>query len=146
VDATDTWAPAELEPFRNIIRAGACDVVMTAHIFNRNLDPAYPATLSRPAITGILREQLGWDGVVITDDMGMAAITRYFGFEAAIELAINAGADILAYANNGAVFDPALPARAAAAIKRLVERGAIPESRIDRSYARIMRLKARLWQ
>ena len=144
VDVTDTWAPVELEPFRNIIQAGMCDVVMTAHIFNAHLDPDYPATLSELTITGILREQLGWDGVVITDDMGMGAITQHFGFEMAVELAVKAGADILAYANNSSVFDPTIPARAFRVIKGLVESGVIPESRIDQSYRRIMRLKSQI--
>ncbi len=144
VDVTDTWSEIELEPFRNIIKAGVCDVVMTAHIFNAHLDPDYPATLSKPTITGILRDQLRWNGVVITDDMGMGAITQYFGFETAIELAIKAGADILAYANNSSVFDPTIPARAFQVIKGLAESGVIKESRIDQSYRRIMRLKERL--
>jgi beta-N-acetylhexosaminidase len=134
----------ELEPFCNIIQAGMCDVVMTAHIFNAHLDPEYPATLSYPTITGILREQLGWDGVVITDDMGMGAITQRFGFELAVELAVKAGADILAYANNSSVFDPTIPARALGVIKGLVENGVIEESRIDESYRRIMRLKSQI--
>jgi beta-N-acetylhexosaminidase len=144
VDVTDTWSEVELEPYRNIIQAGMCEVVMTAHIFNAHLDPDYPATLSKPTITGLLRDQLGWDGVVITDDMGMGAITQYYGFETAIELALAAGADILAYANNSAVFDPTIPARAFQVVKRLVENGVIKEARIDQSYRRIMRLKERL--
>ncbi len=144
VDVTGTWAEVELEPFRNIVAAGQADVVMTAHIFNANLDPDYPATLSQPTITGLLRQDLGWDGVVITDDMRMGAITQYYGFETAIELAIKAGADILAYANNSSVFDPTIPARAFAVIKSLVESGVINESRINQSYRRIMGLKARL--
>jgi beta-N-acetylhexosaminidase len=143
-DVTNTWSEMELEPFANIIAAGKADVVMTAHIFNANLDPVYPATLSHATITGILREQLGWDGVVITDDMGMGAITRYYGFEEAVRLSIEAGADILAYALQKPAFDPTIPARAMAEIKRLVEDGAISEARIDESYQRIMRLKARL--
>jgi len=144
VDVTDTWAPVELEPFGNIIAAGQADVVMTAHIYNANLDPNYPATLSHSTITGLLREQLGWDGVVVTDDMGMGSITQYYGFDLAIALAIGAGADILAYANNSSVFDPTIPARAFAVIKGLVEQGVITESRIDQSYQRITQLKERL--
>jgi beta-N-acetylhexosaminidase len=145
VDVTNTWSEIELEPFDNIIGAGVCDVVMTAHIFNAHLDADYPATLSQFTITGILRDQLGWDGVVITDDMGMGAITQHYGFEMAAELAVVAGADILAYAINSADgFDPTIPARAFRVIKGLVESGVIPESRIDQSYRRIMRLKERL--
>jgi beta-N-acetylhexosaminidase len=117
---------------------------MTAHIFNARLDPALPATLSSRTITGILREQLGFDGVVISDDMGMGAVANNYGFETAIQSAIEAGIDILAYANNGRVFDPDLPARALRVIEGLVERGVVGESRIDQSYRRILRLKARL--
>ncbi|HSM56313.1 MAG TPA: glycoside hydrolase family 3 protein [Candidatus Sulfomarinibacteraceae bacterium] len=144
VDVTGTWSKVELEPFRNIIRAGLCDTVMTAHLFNAHLDPNNPATLSYPTITGLLREEMGWDGVVISDDMGMGAITQHYGFETAIERAIRAGVDILAFANNGTLFDPTIPARAFWTIKQLVNRGAIEESRIDDSYRRILRLKARL--
>lgn len=146
VDVTGTWSEVELEPFRNIIRAGLCDTVMTAHVFNATLDPTYPATLSHPTINGLLREELGWDGVVISDDMGMGAITQHFGFEEAIERAIRAGVDILAFANNGSRFDPTIAARAHQTIRRLVERGEIAQARIDRSYHRILRLKARLDQ
>ena len=119
---------------------------MTAHIFNEHLDPNYPATLSEATITGILRDELGWDGVVITDDMGMGAITQNYGFETATELSVKAGADILAYAINSSVFDPTIPARAVRVVRGMVERRDIPESRIDQSYQRIMQLKARLGQ
>ena len=76
--------------------------------------------------------------------MGMGAITQYFGFDTAIELAVKAGADILAYANNSSVFDPTIPTRAFGVIKGLVDNGVITESRIDESYQRIMRLKSQL--
>ena len=144
VDVTDTWDPVELEPFGNIIQVGMCDVVMTAHIFNAHLDPDYPATLSHATITGILRDQLGWDGVVISDDMGMGAIADHYGFEEAVGLSVQAGVDILAFANNSAIFDPTIPARAIEVIKGLVEDGVITEERIDASYQRIMSLKERL--
>ncbi len=142
VDVTATWRPVELQPFRALIRAGSCDAIMTAHIFNAQLDPDFPATLSRRTVTGLLREQLGFGGVVISDDMGMGAIANNYPFETAVRLAIEAGVDILAYSNNGRVFDPAVPARAVAAIKDLVASGTVDEGRIDQSYRRIMRLKS----
>ncbi len=145
VDVTTTWQEIELDPYRNIIRAGLADAVMTAHIFNANLDPQYPATLSHKIITGILREQLGYDGVVISDDMQMGAISQYYGFEQAVELAINAGVDMLAIANN-LVYEPDIGARAVKTIKQLVQLGKIHLDRIEESYQRIMRLKARLKQ
>lgn len=143
VDVTTTWQEIELEPYRNLINAGLADAVMTAHIFNAKFDAQYPATLSRNTITGILREQLKYDGVVISDDMQMGAIRQYYGFEQAVELAINAGVDILAIANN-LVYEPDIAVRAVSIIKQLVQDGKISQERIEQSYQRIMRLKARL--
>jgi beta-N-acetylhexosaminidase len=143
VNVTGTWSPAELEPYVAIIRAGLADAVMTAHVFNADLDADHPATLSYPTITTILREELGYDGVVISDDMQMGAIADHYGFETAVRMAIEAGADVLAFANNS-VYEEDVTARAAAQLVRLVETGSIDEARIDASYRRIQRLKARL--
>lgn len=143
VDVTNTWSPTELEPFRNIINAGKSDAIMTAHIFNARLDPDYPATLSHATITGILRNQLGYDGVVLTDDMQMGAIANYYGFEQAIELAINAGADIISIAST-TISGGDAGGRAFAAIADAVAAGRIPAARIDESSARIQRLKQRI--
>jgi beta-N-acetylhexosaminidase len=144
VDVTGLWSRTELEPFRSIIAAGAADAVMTAHIFNSEWDATYPATLSRNVITGILRDELKFKGVVITDDMQMGAIKQYYGFDAAIELAIQAGADIIAISNNGAEYDPAMAEKAFMAIRRAVTANRISEARIDESYSRVVSLKARL--
>jgi beta-N-acetylhexosaminidase len=143
VDVTDTWSEVELEPFANIIAAGQADTVMTAHVFNANLDPDYPATLSHATITGILREQLGFDGVVYTDDMQMGAIRDNFGYEEAVRLAIGAGVDIIAVGNN-LQYDPGIIGQTLDIIRAAVDAGDISEARIDESYARIMALKARL--
>jgi len=143
VDVTNTWSPTELEPYANIIKAGEADVIMTAHVFNANLDPEYPATLSKPTITGILREELGYDGVVISDDMQMGAIADHYGFETAIQATIEAGVDIIAIANNS-VYEEDIAARTIALIKQLVQDGKISEARINESYQRIQRLKSKL--
>lgn len=143
VDVTDTWSRVELEPFRNIIAAGKADAIMTAHIFNATLDADYPATLSQKTIDGLLRGELRYDGVVLTDDMQMGAISQYYGFEQAIELAINAGADIISIANT-TVYRPDAHERAFAAIAEAVQAGRIASNRIEQSYTRIMRLKGRL--
>jgi beta-N-acetylhexosaminidase len=143
VDVTDTWSSTELQPYADLIGAGEVDAVMTAHIFNATIDPNLPATLSRPTITGLLREQLGFEGVVITDDMQMGAIREHYGFGAAIRYAVEAGVDILAIANNS-VFDPTVAAQMIAVIKGLLQDGVITQERIDHSFDRIMRLKAQL--
>lgn len=142
-DVTKTWNEAELIPYRKLIEKGLPTMIMTAHIFNARLDPDYPATLSKKVITDLLREELGYDGVIITDDMNMGAITTQFGQAEAVRLAIEAGADILLYGNN-LDYDENIVSKAHAIIKNLVESGTIPRKRIEESYKRIMKLKATL--
>ncbi len=142
VDVTETWSSQELEPFAEVINADRCDMVMTAHIFNGQIDPQRPATLSAPTINGLLRSELGYDGVVVTDDLEMAAIRRYYAFEEAVELAVNAGVDIFLSSR----YVPASVERTIATVVDLVERGQIREQRIDESYTRIQALKARIGQ
>jgi beta-N-acetylhexosaminidase len=143
VNVTNTWTPTELEPYDNIIRAGEADAIMTAHVFNAHLDPEYPATLSKPTVTGILREELNYDGVVISDDMQMGAIANHFGFETAVQASVEAGVDIIAIANNS-VYEEDVVSRTVALIKQLVQDGKISENRIDESYQRIQRLVSKL--
>ena len=143
VDVTDTWTRRELEPYAALIRSGLADCIMTAHVFNAALDPEYPATLSKATIDGILRGELGYDGVVISDDMQMGAIRKHYGFEEAVLKAIEAGVDILAIANNS-VFEEDVVARTVEIIRRAVETGRLDAERIDRSYRRIQSLKRSL--
>jgi len=139
-DVTKTWSEAELTPYRMLIGKGLADMVMTAHIFNANLDPDYPATLSHRVITDLLRGKLGFNGVVVTDDMNMKAITDFHGRDTAIRLAIEAGADILLFGNN-LTYDPNIVKTAHGIITKLVKDGAISRERIMQSYERIMQLK-----
>jgi beta-N-acetylhexosaminidase len=142
VDVSATWQRSELDPYRTLIAAGIVDTVMTAHVFNTRLDPTYPATLSQATITGLLRDELGFDGVVITDDMNMQAITSHYGLEQAAVLAVQAGADLLAYGNN-LVYDPQVAQRAISALAAAVTRSELTKERIDGSYQRLLRLKAK---
>jgi beta-N-acetylhexosaminidase len=140
VDVTTTWSAVELEPFRNIIRDALADAVLTAHVFNATLDPEHPATLSQPTITGILRDQLGWDGLVISDDMQMGAIRQAYGYADAVRLAILAGVDVLTIAQQQ-VYEPGVVAQTIDLIEGMVVDGSLTEERIDESYARIQALK-----
>lgn len=141
-DVTKVWKSEELEPYRMLISEGVADMVMMAHIVNRKLDSSgLPASLSEKMVTGVLRNQLGFKGVVITDDMQMHAISNYYGLEQSIRLAINAGVDILMFSNNIKGASNYSPTNIHATIKRLVKSGAIPVSRINESYARILALK-----
>jgi beta-N-acetylhexosaminidase len=141
VDITDTWKDVELEPYRRLSRLNLIDAVMTAHVVNRKIDSNFPATLSDKFLKGILRQEVKFNGVIITDDMGMGAITQHYGFEEALVRAVNAGADILLLANNGTTYDEKIAERAANALIEAVAKGKIPAARIRESYHRIITLK-----
>ena len=141
VDVTDVWTDVELEPFSALVASGAPDAVLTAHIFNAALDPDHPATLSRATVTGILRERIGYDGPVISDDLQMGAIRDAVGYEEAVALAIEAGIDLLLVANQ-IVYEPDIVSDTVAIVERHVRDGRISEARIRESVERIDRLRA----
>ena len=143
VDVTKTWSKTELEPFRAIIATGTADAVLVAHVFDSKLDPTYPASLSSAVIDGMLRRDLGFDGVVITDDLQMGAIRQVYGYETAVERAILAGADILTIANQQ-VYEPGIVAKTIDIVEAAVTAGRIDPARIDDSWRRISSLKAKL--
>ncbi len=144
-DVTNTWEARELEPYRALIASGYTDAVMTSHIVNKKLDPdGNPGTLSDDIIGGILRKQLHFDGVVFTDDMQMHAIAKHYGLEDAIRLAILAGVDIMTFSNNISGSDERTVDKVHSIIRGMVKNGTIPESRIDESFDRIMKLKREL--
>jgi beta-N-acetylhexosaminidase len=140
-DVTETWTEQELDPYRALCHQA--DVVMTAHVFQRKLDPEWPATLSKKIITGVLRNQIGYDGVVMSDDLGMKAIADHYGFETALERALNAGVDILLVANN-IDYDPDIVPRTVQIVEMLVRSGRVPESRIDEAFERVAKLRTAL--
>jgi beta-N-acetylhexosaminidase len=142
-DVTGTWSEKELYPYRNLLASGKIDAVMTAHVFNARLDSVYPATLSYNTITGLLRNSIGYQGVVVSDAMSMKAITSQFGMEQAAELAVMAGVDMLLYTKNLDSTGKSLARSMVNYLESRVIAGAIPVARIDESYARIMELKGR---
>jgi beta-N-acetylhexosaminidase len=143
VDVTQTWHALELAPYRALISSGDADLIMTAHIYNEQWDTAYPATLSGKVLTDLLRNELKFEGVIISDDMNMNAIAAFYSPEEAYRLAIEAGVDILLVANNLS-YDLHAGSKAHAIIKKLVLDGIISEERIQASYERIMKLKREL--
>ncbi|MDB6113171.1 MAG: glycoside hydrolase family 3 [Lacunisphaera sp.] len=140
VDVTATWSERELIPFQRLIAAGLCDAIMSAHVFNAKLDPDRPATLSRAVLTGLLRGQLDFQGVIMSDDMEMKAISSHYGLENSVPAAINAGVDLLCFGNNLS-YDPAIAGKAIDILTRAVSSGRIAESRIDESCRRVLALK-----
>jgi beta-N-acetylhexosaminidase len=114
-------------------------MIMAAHVINGQLDPHTPASLSKATITGLLRDDLGWDGVVVTDDLEAGAITDAFGADEAVHLAIEAGCDLLLFANQQ-VYRPGRVGEVLDLVEGLVRDGTITEARIDASVARLERL------
>jgi len=144
-DVTTTWEERELKPYQLLIDSGYADAIMTSHIVNRNLDKTgNPGTLSSEILTGILRNRMRYDGVVFTDDMQMHAITKYYGLEDAIKLAVNAGVDIMTFSNNIQGSEERTVDRVHTIIRQMVQTGEIKKERIEQSYRRILKLKSRL--
>ncbi|MFB7494052.1 glycoside hydrolase family 3 protein [Streptomyces sp. NPDC056161] len=132
----DQWEELDAVPFRAAIRAGI-DSIMTAHIqFPALDDSGDPATLSRPILTGILRGELGYDGVVVTDSLGMEGVRTKYGDDRVPVLALQAGVDQLL---NPPTLDVAWNA-----VLNAVREGELTEARLDESILRVLRLKARL--
>jgi beta-N-acetylhexosaminidase len=142
VDVTNVWKEEELLPYKNLEKNEALKVVMTAHIFNKNIDPSHPATLSPAFLKEILRFQIGFEGVIISDDMQMGAIDNHYSLEEAIIRAINAGCDILSFSNNSSSgYDEEIAYKAVEIIMAAVEDGRISKQRIIEASDRVYRLK-----
>ncbi|MFD4729029.1 glycoside hydrolase family 3 protein [Streptomyces seoulensis] len=132
----EQWDTLDAVPFRAAVAAGI-DSVMTAHIQFPALDPSGdPATLSHPIVTGILRGELGYDGVIITDSLGMEGVRTKYGDDRVPVLALKAGVDQL--------LNPPSMEVAYNAVLAAVRNGELTEARIEESVLRILRMKARL--
>ncbi|MFD1336628.1 beta-N-acetylhexosaminidase [Oceanobacillus iheyensis] len=125
----------ELVPFEKAISKGA-DVVMTAHILLPQIDTEYPASMSEKIITGLLREDMGFAGVVISDDLTMGAITENIRIEEAAIQSVKAGSDMVLIAHH-----PDVVVSVHKKLKAAVQNGVISEARIDESVERIIQLK-----
>ena len=126
----------ELRPFRAVIAAGS-GAVMSAHIEVPAFDPTprTPGTLSRPIVTALLREQLGFDGLIYTDSMGMAGVTKLYSPAEAAARAVKAGNDIVLHSPDDE--------QAILGITSAVETGQVAVAQIDASVKRILEAKAR---
>ncbi|MEU4997173.1 glycoside hydrolase family 3 protein [Streptomyces sp. NPDC021622] len=127
----------DLAPFRAAIAAGT-RAVMSAHILVPSLDPEYPATLSHRILTGVLREELNYDGLIVTDGMEMQAISATYGIERGSVLAIAAGADAICV--GGGLADDETVLRLRDALVGAVHRGELSEERLADAAARVRAL------
>ncbi len=134
----DRLEAVELLPFRAAVRAGV-GAVMSAHVVYRALDPERPATLSPAVLSGLLRTELAFQGLVVTDSLAMRAITDGFSPGEASVQSVLAGADIVL-----ALGEEAAQREALQAVRRAVAAGRIPQDRIAASAGRIAEAKHRL--
>jgi len=127
----------ELPPFEMAIRAGVASI-MTAHVIFEPLDPRYPATMSRAALDAVLRDRMGFDGVVISDDLEMKAIAEHYGLEEAVIRGALAGVDLFLVCHTADVQHRAIDYLAAA-----VQRGDVPLERVREARRRVDAMVAR---
>ena len=140
VDVTADYQPSELIPYATLLQDKTLPVmVMTAHVVNRQLDPTgLPATLSYPILTGLLRREMGFEGVIVSDDLQMQAISHHYPLDEVLCMTINAGADMLIFGNQLGYHSAT---EVIDQIEQLVREGAIELERVEQAYQRILRLK-----
>ncbi|MBR1516633.1 MAG: hypothetical protein IJ620_00610 [Bacteroidales bacterium] len=145
VDVSRTWQPYELAPYRILMAHEQVPAVMVAHVINSRIDSLWPASLSQATVTGLLRNQMGFDGVIVTDDLAMGAIIHHYDFETVIFQAIHAGSDLLCLSNNGTNgYNPDIVPQTVDIILRLVADGRLSADRIHESAERVRKLKKTL--
>ena len=145
VDVTDTAdLKLELKPYRALIKEGLADSVMTAHVFNRGIDPWNPATLSRFTIKRYLRGKLKYAGPVVSDDLLMGAIRQRYGVEEAAVLALQASVDILLVSQNQGKVERGTAERVVAEIRSAIADGRLSRKSVSAALDRVRKFRARL--
>lgn len=143
-DVTRTWKPIELKPYELLRAKSLLPSVMVAHIYNSAFDSNFPASLSHIWIEEVLRKEIGFSGVVFSDDLQMKAIRDNFTLEESIEFAIDAGVDVLLFANQ-LDFDSGLHDKVLQIILQLVKSNKISVQRIEESFLRIKSVKQKMF-
>ena len=162
-DVTDVWdAERELQPYKDMIATGHVDSIMTSHIFHRGIDPKNPASLSPEFIQKKLRGKMGYDGLVVSDDLCMGAILEHYKAipdnpdsvynalaQAGIQ-ALKAGSDMIMFSYNNAASNglnvemPDTVERFVTSATKAVEDGTLSEKRLNEAFSRVMAFKKKL--
>ena len=140
VDVTDTWEESEIEPYKKLIGSGSIKAIMTSHLIHKKLDNDLPVTLSSSVLKDLLRVDMGFNGVIISDDPSMGAISKYYDLKEALLLMIHAGVDMFCFGNN-LHYDIELLGKVFNLLLELYEEKKITENQIHTSYVRIMTMK-----
>lgn len=142
-DITKTWTGKEFIPYKILNDEGLLDGVMVAHVYNKDFDEYIPASLSKYFITAILKNQFGFEGLIFSDDLQMKAISNNYSLQEAIIRAINAGTDVLVFANN-LTYDKDIAKKFNNIVFKAVKSGKISKKRIKYSYDKIIKAKQSL--
>lgn len=142
VDISGTFRNDELTPFRDLAKRGLIDVIMSGHLTHARMTGGLPATLS-PQAVGILRNDIGFGGAIMTDDLDMKAIRSSYDLIDAMVRAIAAGYDLILLSNSLKPDDNLAP-KAIAAVRAAISAGRIRPAQIEAANARIAQLAARV--
>ena len=140
VDVTKTWSEIELKPYQTLMDQDYIPAIMTSHLFHKGLDPELPATLSSKILTDLLRNKMGFEGVIISDDPQMGALANHYDLKTIIRLMIHASVDIFCFGNN-LFYDPIIVHKVHSTIVELLDEGLITITQIEQSFNRTMQLK-----
>lgn len=143
-DSTDNisevWTEDFLIPYKNLFQKRTIRAIQTSHSLNAQIDSIWPGTFSKPTITGLLRDSLGFEGVIFSDDLQKPIITSKYDLETSILQSINAGVDVLVFGNNFE-YDQEIATKAIAIIQKLLSEEKIEHETIKASLSRIDKLK-----
>lgn len=143
VDITNTYANEEILPYKTLINEKIVQGVMISHLYNKNFDEKYPASMSKNFVTKKLINELNYDGLIFTDDIQMEAIRNNYSFSEALEKSILAGCDVIVIGNN-LYYDSQIAKNAVEIIFNLIKNGIITKERIAFSYDKIVKVKEKL--
>ncbi len=143
VNSTETFLDKELEPYSLLKSYDKMNTVMVSHIFNKNFDEKYPASLSKKTID-FLKNDIGFKGVIVSDDLDMGAIKKNYSLKEIIEKTTTSGVDILIFSNNIGAKNKNLAKKIHKIIKEEIKKGNIQKEDIETSYKKIMALKETL--
>jgi len=141
-DISDTWTKDELIPYNKLINDNKVDMIMMGHLFNKNIDSQYPASISKN-FTDILRNELNYDGVLVSDDMQMKAISKYYTLEEQVDLFLASSMDIILFGNNLS-YDENIANKIFDLIYNKTKNNPELKMRINESFNRIKKLKSKI--
>lgn len=142
-DNTETFSYEEIAPYQKLRNYDKLNTVMISHIFNKNFDEKYPASLSEKTIN-ILKNDIGFKGVIVSDDFDMGAIRKNYPLSEILKLSINSGINLMIFSNNISKNDASISSKIHKIIKQEIKNGNIDEKNIDESFRKILELKRNL--